>query len=75
MTAIVWLIFAALGALVLFVVVGVIDAVTERRALPRIAQPVRPAPPPHWSEAELFRARQARAARARRRRSAAGGVR
>ncbi|WP_329597787.1 hypothetical protein OIE43_18945 [Streptomyces pseudovenezuelae] len=74
MTAIVWLIFVSLGAFVLFVVAGVIDAITERRPLPRVAQPVRPALPPSWSEPELYRARQARAARARRR-SAAGGAR
>lgn len=72
MTAIVWLIFVALGALALFVVAGVIDALAERRTLPRIAQPVRLASPLCWNQGELFRARQARAARARSRRSAGG---
>ncbi|MFJ6386417.1 hypothetical protein ACIQJT_02290 [Streptomyces sp. NPDC091972] len=76
MNAAVWLISIASGAaLVLWVVAGVIDALAERREVPRVVQPVRawPAPPP-WSRGELFRARQARAARARRRQLAAKDV-
>lgn len=70
MTAIVWLIFVCLAAIALFVIAGVIDTRDERRTLPRVVQPVRPvrpAPQPLWIWGDLPRARQARAARARRR--------
>jgi len=70
---IVGLIFVCLAAIVGFVVAGVIDALDERRPLPRVVQPVRRVPPAPWTEGEFLRARRARAARARRR--STGGTR
>lgn len=71
MTALAWLIVVALGAMVLFVVAGVIDDRASRRPPARSGQQTAPAPPAPWTSGELYRARRARAVAAAERRIAA----
>lgn len=71
MTALVWLVLVAVGALVLFVVAGVIDDRASRRPPARSGQQTAPVAPALWTEGELYRARRARAVAAAERRIAA----